>query len=105
RIGVPVNSHSNGDHTFGNRLVEGARIIAARRAAEEMVDAGPQRIVEMRQARSGRLGRTGEYLERIFGRFDLEGIDRFVLPTEVFEGELQLNVGGEAVRLLEVVPA
>ena len=59
----------------------------------------------MRQARSGRLGRTGEYLERIFGRFDLEGIDRFVLPTEVFEGELELNVGGKAVRLVEVGPA
>ena len=29
RIGALVNTHGNGDHTFGNQLVEGARIIAA----------------------------------------------------------------------------
>src|SRR6202045_537603 len=36
RIGSVVNTHSNGDHTFGNRLVEGAEIIASRACAEEM---------------------------------------------------------------------
>jgi cyclase len=28
RIGTLVNTHHNGDHTFGNQLVEGAQIIA-----------------------------------------------------------------------------
>src|SRR6185437_14783879 len=36
RIGTLVNTHSNGDHTFGNQLVEGAQIIASRACAEEM---------------------------------------------------------------------
>jgi len=30
------NTHSNGDHTFGNQLVAGAEIIASRACAEEM---------------------------------------------------------------------
>ena len=28
-IGTLINTHSNGDHTFGNQLVEGAEIIAS----------------------------------------------------------------------------
>ena len=33
RIGTLVNTHSNGDHTFGNQLVSGARILASRACA------------------------------------------------------------------------
>ena len=36
RIGQLVNTHANGDHCFGNALVEGAEIIASAAAAEEM---------------------------------------------------------------------
>src|SRR4029450_12517953 len=35
-IGRLVNTHSNGDHTFGNQLVKDAEIIASRACAEEM---------------------------------------------------------------------
>lgn len=105
-IGVLVNSHANGDHTFGNQLVEGARIIASRRCAEEMTDAGPQGLAELlHQARSGELGHAGAYVEQIFGRFDFAGVDRYVLPTEIFSGSLELLVGSKSVRLTEVGPA
>ena len=101
-----VNSHSNGDHTFGNRLVEGARIIASRRCADEMANAGPEGLAELlQQAREGDLGHTGAYVERIFGRFDFAGIDSYVLPTETFAGSLELRVGSKFVRLIEVGPA
>src|SRR5277367_5544159 len=33
RIGTVVNTHHNGDHCYGNELVEGAEIIASRAAA------------------------------------------------------------------------
>jgi cyclase len=36
RIATVVNTHSNGDHCYGNALVEGAEIVATRAAAEEM---------------------------------------------------------------------
>src|ERR1700730_5526814 len=41
RIGTLVNTHANGDHTFGNQLVDGAQIIASRRCAEEMKERPP----------------------------------------------------------------
>ena len=41
RIGTLVNTHSNGDHTFGNQLVPGAQIIASRACAEEMKQRTP----------------------------------------------------------------
>src|SRR5262245_45535968 len=37
-----VNTHANGDHTFGNQLVEGAEIIACRACAEEYAEAPPE---------------------------------------------------------------
>jgi len=35
-IDILVNTHANGDHTFGNGLVGGARIIASQASAREM---------------------------------------------------------------------
>lgn len=35
-IGTLVNTHANGDHFFGNQLVEGARVVASRACAEDM---------------------------------------------------------------------
>src|SRR5687768_17970607 len=35
-IGALVNTHANGDHTFGNQLLEGHRIIASQACAEDM---------------------------------------------------------------------
>src|SRR2546421_3479452 len=33
RIDTLVNTHANGDHCYGNQLVEGARIVASERTA------------------------------------------------------------------------
>src|SRR5229473_5386077 len=51
QIGALVNTHSNGDHTFGNQLVGGAEIIASKACAEEMIhDGGAQRLAAMKRA-------------------------------------------------------
>src|SRR5262249_43848303 len=105
-IGVLVNTHSNGDHTFGNRLAGGARIVASRRCAEDMVGVGPARLAAMmRGAKEGAVCLTGDYLGRIFGRFDFAGIGQDVLPPDTFDGSLDLQVGEKLVRLVEVGPA
>jgi glyoxylase-like metal-dependent hydrolase (beta-lactamase superfamily II) len=104
QIDILINSHSNGDHTFGNRLVEGARIVASKTAAEEMIVAGPESIVNvMRNAPN--MGRAGRFLQRVFAPFDFEGIGDMPLPTETFERELTLQVGAKQVNLIEVGPA
>jgi cyclase len=102
-IGTLVNSHANGDHTFGNELLGGARIVASRRCAEEMVAVPPELLANLMRA-APQLGVTGEYLQRIFGTFTFDGI-ALTPPTETFDGELELRVGGKEVRLIEVGPA
>jgi glyoxylase-like metal-dependent hydrolase (beta-lactamase superfamily II) len=103
-VDIVVNSHSNGDHTFGNRLVEGARIIASRAAAEEMVATGPEPVVQLMRM-TPQMGRTGAFLQRIFAPFDFEGIGYMPVPTETFERQMQLQVGDKQVELIEVGPA
>jgi glyoxylase-like metal-dependent hydrolase (beta-lactamase superfamily II) len=102
-IGTLVNTHSNGDHTFGNELVQGARIVASAACAEEMAVAGPERLAGM-MAQAPEMGEVGEYLTHIFGRFDFEGIT-LTPPTETFVGETELEVGAKKVQLIEVGPA
>jgi cyclase len=104
RIGTLVNTHANGDHTFGNQLVTGAQIIASNRCAEEMKERPPEQLAGMmRNWRS--LGPAAAFFYEVMGsRFDFEGIT-LTLPTRTFDGALSLTVGAKEVRLLEVGPA
>jgi cyclase len=104
RIGTLVNTHSNGDHTFGNQLVPGAEIISSKACAEEMKhDNGAQRLAEMKRAATP-ASEAGAFLTEIFAPFDFNGIDGS-MPTLVFEHELVRKVGNKTVRLIEVGPA
>jgi cyclase len=103
-IGTLVNTHSNGDHTFGNQLVAGAEIIASKACAEEMLhDNGAARLAEMKHAATGG-SEAGAFLTEIFAPFDFDGID-VAMPTHTFEGELTRQVGDKTVRLIQVGPA
>ena len=102
-IGTLVNTHANGDHTFGNQLVEGAAIIASAAGAEEMAELPPQALAEiMRNA--GAMGEAGAFLKKLFDVFDFEGID-LKAPTETFSGMTTRKVGDKDVELHEVGPA
>ena len=98
-----VNTHANGDHTFGNALVENARIVASKASAEEMEEQSNERLASMLRM-APQWGETGEYLTRIFGAFDFEGAAPKA-PTETFSGRSQIKVGGKTVELHEVGPA
>jgi glyoxylase-like metal-dependent hydrolase (beta-lactamase superfamily II) len=102
-IGTVVNTHSNGDHCYGNGLVEGAQIIATRAAAEEMARESPAVIGEFVR-RAPELGPLGEYVQHCFGAFDFDAA-RPHAPTRTFDGTLSLRVGDRAVELLQVGPA
>lgn len=102
-IGTLVNTHANGDHTFGNSLVEGARIITTDAVAERLEHDTGDRLVGIRDALApGSLGRR--FIEHAFGDFDHAGI---VHPpvSDTFKGEMQLKVGDKTVRLVDVGPA
>ena len=103
QIDVLVNTHANGDHCYGNQLVEGARIIASRASAEEMDAVPPAMMAEMLR-RADDLGVAGQYFRKSFGDFEFEGITP-TPPTETFDQQHRLQVGDKRVELIEVGPA
>jgi glyoxylase-like metal-dependent hydrolase (beta-lactamase superfamily II) len=105
RFGALVNTHSNGDHCFGNQLVAGAEIIASKACAEELIaDRGGMELRNSVKRNPAEFGEVGAFLARILKPFDFDGID-VAMPTLTFEGELQRRVGNKTVRIIEVGPA
>lgn len=103
KIRTLVNTHQNGDHWFGNAMVEGAQIIATERAARDMQHEGPERLAMMMKA-APQLGLTGEYLVHCFGRYDFEHASP-KLPDTTFTGRYSKMVGAKRVDMIEVGPA
>jgi len=102
-INTLINTHANGDHCWGNQLVEGAEVITSRSSAEEMAEV-PAAMLAQAMQMAPDMGALGAYLLRIFGDFDFDGIG-LVAPTHTFDGELTLHVGDKQVQLTEVGPA
>lgn len=103
RMDTLVNTHANGDHCFGNELVEGAVIVSSRACAEEMGEVPPDLLAEMVRTGEG-MGPAGSFMREVFEKFDFAGIT-LTRPTETFEGEQTRHVGDKEVRLVEVGPA
>jgi glyoxylase-like metal-dependent hydrolase (beta-lactamase superfamily II) len=102
-INTLINTHANGDHCWGNQLVEGAEVITSRSSAEEMAEV-PAAMLAQAMQMAPDMGALGTDLLRIFGDFDFDGIG-LVAPTRTFDGELTLYVGDKQVQLTEVGPA
>lgn len=92
-----VNTHHNPDHVWGNQLVGARRIVAHRRAAEQLAQSPPPEFLAGLLSSPGDEGALG-YLKRAFSAFDLSGIV-VTPPNEVFDDELAIDVGGREVRL------
>jgi glyoxylase-like metal-dependent hydrolase (beta-lactamase superfamily II) len=103
RIDTLVNTHANGDHCYGNQLLGDARIVASKRAAEEMGELPPAALAALVE-RAPSMGQLGAFFLDCFGAFDFRGIE-LLLPQETFSGEMTLAVGGRELRLIEVGPA
>lgn len=98
-----VNTHANGDHTFGNRLVTQAEILASEASAEEMNEQPPAMLAEFLR-RAPDMGEVGEFFLHCFGDFDFAGVT-LRAPTKTFSGEMDVAVGDKTVKLIEVGPA
>ena len=114
-----VNTHSDGDHWWGNQEVIGAEIIATEAAAAVMEDESPAEMKRfgalagaLRLAgslpfpypRRGDIAAIAAYTGAALAPFAFDEV-RLVSPTRTFSGELDLEVGGREVRLIEVGPA
>jgi glyoxylase-like metal-dependent hydrolase (beta-lactamase superfamily II) len=103
QIDTLVNTHANGDHTYGNEFVGGARIVASERTASEMSELPPSAFAAL-AAQAPNMGPVGQFFLDCFGQFDFTGLE-LVLPEDTFSGELRLAVGERELRLIEVGPA
>ena len=99
-----VITHSNGDHTHGNQLLDGSvRIIAAQDTAEEVAHGMAPEMLAMTQVAD--LGPAGSpYARERFGPFDFSGITLRNADT-TFDREMTIEVGGRHVHLLNLGPA
>jgi len=95
-----VNTHANGDHCYGNILVDDAEIIATAATAEEMHEVPAALLAGLNKAP----GDVGDLFRSFFGEFEFDGIE-MRLPDRTFEGHLDIEVGGRRVELIEVGPA
>ena len=78
------NTHHNGDHCYGNALVEGAEIIATEGAKTAMGHETPDGLARLMKVAPG-MGLTGEYFLHCFSRYQFDGIDQ-KLPDQTFHG-------------------
>ena len=97
-----VNTHANGDHCYGNQLVNGARVITSEASAAEMAELPPAMLAAMMEADFGET--TNAYMAESFGAFDFSDIDP-PQATETFSGNMAVTTGGRNASLIEVGPA
>jgi len=103
KIDVLVNTRADGDHTFGNQLVEGARIVASKGTAAEFSLIQPQ-VWHNLVVNAEQFGEAGAFVRECLWPFDFSEV-RLVPPTETFSGHKTILVGDKAVDLIEVGPA
>ena len=99
-IATLLNTHANGDHCYGNQLLEAAEIVASEATAHEMTEVPPSMLHALNSAD----GEVGELFRHFFGAFKFDGIE-VTMPTRTFSGRLDVEVGGRTIELIEVGPA
>jgi glyoxylase-like metal-dependent hydrolase (beta-lactamase superfamily II) len=102
-IEAAANTHGNGDHCFGNGLLPTSVPVYATKAADaELRVATPQMLTLLEGIDDSPEWRA--YWARTFGRFDFTELD-LRLPSDTFEGRIDLKVGDRDVSIIEVGPA
>jgi cyclase len=102
-INTLFNTHHNGDHTFGNQLVQGAEIIATEITAEDMDPSHPANYHSM-MVNADHLGRGAQFVAELFKPFDFSEI-QLKKPSRTFVDRLDLKVGDKTVHLIDLGPA
>jgi glyoxylase-like metal-dependent hydrolase (beta-lactamase superfamily II) len=101
-IGAVVNTHANGDHTYGNQLLGDVRIIASDATATEMDEVPPAALHALKELDLGEDG--NRFVAEAFGPFRFDDIT-LVPANETFTTTHQVDLGVHTVELEMVGPA
>lgn len=117
------NTHSDGDHVWGNQLFTDARIISTT-TAKNLMTLDPPKSLRAMQRGGNLIGAIGKLPLPFFGPRDYGNLPRLplrhmgnemapfdwsdielTLPQETFDGAMTVEVGSRIVELIEVGPA
>ncbi len=102
-IATLVNTHRDGDHTYGNGLMRHARIIASPECAAGMAEKPPSMMADLYDNRPE--GVVGDFMASLYGPpFEFRGFTP-AMPTEYVEDSMTVKVGDKKVELIKVGPA
>lgn len=102
-----VNTHANGDHTWGNQLFKDSEIIAHRLCAEEMEKDKKRNIVRIFQMwiQNPEIVPPGmKQFAAALSQFDFSEIE-LTIPNHLIEDKLELELDGYPCQLIYVGPA
>ncbi len=106
-----VNTHADGDHFWGNQLVDGVDSVTSAASRAEMGHTKPRAMLAFE-----RLGKVlaalpptaarkvGHYFKAMCAPYAFAEVTH-TPAARTFSGELKLDTGGRSVRLIEVGPA
>ena len=114
-----VNTHSDGDHWWGNQELHGVEAITSEASAATMAEETPGEVnrfsllaralriagaVPVPYPRRRDIATIADYVTEALTPFDFDGV-RLKPPSRTFSGTLDLEVGGRELELIEVGPA
>ena len=102
-----VNTHHNGDHTWGNQLFQDAEIIAHRLCSEEIEKEKKLNLPALFHTWMQRPKAIPPGMEQFIDalrKFDFSGIE-LTLPNRLVEDRLDLELDGHPCQLIYVGPA
>lgn len=106
-----VNTHADGDHFWGNALVDDLRTIASKAALKEMAHTKPKHMVFFQTvgrffslAPTKNARDVGHWFRAMCAPYNFKDVVH-TPAKESFSGELKLNISGREVELIEVGPA
>jgi cyclase len=116
-IRLVVNTHSDGEHWFGNQLLEDCPILATAAAARRMKHGGPREMSALLSVtrvfqtlgtlpvpRRREFRATAKYFRAMVDGYRFESV-RATRPDSTFSGKIEREIGGRRVRMIEVGPA
>ena len=104
KIDILINTHGDGDHWFGNELVQAGEIYASILTVEYITQTSPGLMALMTRVFPPAPTALGRMIGKHFSRYQFDGITP-TYPNKAVSDSLSIHVGSKLVELIVVGPA